>query len=1011
MSRPPRAIWRVADRPGPKVYSIAAHRGFADALVAGLQSRYREPELGLARLTLLIPSNRARRIITEAFIRLSGTNGNAGLLMPRMAVVGDLDLDEALGSLLDPLGSGDIPPAVPPLRRRLSLSNLLREELGDKTPKGAGLFRLAREFAATMDQLISEEVNPDDLIGDKVLDLVGDLAEHWQASLASFARVQVRWRSQLDEWGVVDQATRRNLLFRRASRRWKADPPDTPIVAAGVTSAAPALADLLRTVSELPSGSVILPDLDLSMSHAVWDELGKAGGSATAGEEPFARGDALTHPQYHLKLLLNRMGVAREEVLSWHRRGESAAQPERSHAISALFLPPVASRSWVDLPPNRRRLSGVRIMQSATPEEEAQAIAILVREALETPGKRVAVITPDRALARRLVQHLRRWEIEADDSGGQPLPQTPAGRLLLLVAELAAGGITPVPLTALLMHPLVTGGMDRGRWLTHVRQLERGLRGPRPERGLAPLESRIERLDRDHPGVADWWARAARMLRPLEALGEKADLGETLDVLVSVAGQLAGDAMWAREDGHALSRCVEDIMQAAVRTPVIIDVEHVDLILRDTLEEVAVRPPWGGHPRVAIYGLLESRMSRADLTICAGLNEGSWPAPGKVDALLAPPVLRALGVPGADFRIGLSAHDLAGALGAPEVVLSRAARDESGPAIPSRFLLRTQALLGDLLGHHEESDAVNRARRLIHAPQGEPYQRPAPDPSPEQRDVDISATALDRLLGDPYQFYAQKLMQLGELEALDAEPGPAWQGTTAHKVLQRWHEASASGARADIAVIMRQVLDEENAHPLLRALWEPRLLAALQWVATTVTSSDRTVLAVEDAAKGAFSFEGVRVHGRADRIDRLSDGGLAIVDYKTGSPPSASQVEAGFALQLGVLGLIAAADGFAEARGVPEAFEYWSLGKSDKSDTGFGYIETPLRTGNKRSGLEPEDFLPHAEAKLREAIQLYIKGAKPFRARENPDYPAYDTYDQLMRLAEWLPYMDEGEGV
>ena len=106
----------MAERPGPQVYSIAAHRGFADALVAGLIPRYAEPRFGLARLTLLLPSRRAVRTVTEAFVRASG----GGLLLPRMAVIGDLDLDETLGPLLDPIGAGTgIPPAADPTRRWL----------------------------------------------------------------------------------------------------------------------------------------------------------------------------------------------------------------------------------------------------------------------------------------------------------------------------------------------------------------------------------------------------------------------------------------------------------------------------------------------------------------------------------------------------------------------------------------------------------------------------------------------------------------------------------------------------------------------------------------------------------------------------------------------------------------------------------------------------------------------------------------------------------------------------
>ena len=1013
MSPRRRAISLVAERPttpgAPKVYSIAAHRGFADALVAGLVPRYREPELGLARLTLLVPSTRARRTITEAFIRHFGASdasaGSGGLLMPHMAVVGDLDLDEALGPLLDPLGAPDIPRAINPMRRWLALARLIevqeRSE-GRPVPRGATLLRLARETAATMDRLLAEEIAPDDLLDPRVVDLDKDLAAHWQETLRLFAAVQQRWRFQLEEWGAVDAATRRNLLFRHAARRWEAEPPPTPIVAAGVTSAAPALADLLRIVSELPQGAVILPDLDLAMDDAVWEELGRAGAAPEPGGEPFARGDAVSHPQYHLKLLLNRMGVARAEVQPWHRRGEAAARPERSRAISSLFHPPEASRSWIDLPPERRRLSGVRIMQSAAPEEEAQGVSLLVREALEVPGKRIAVITPDRALARRIVAHLARWGIVADDTGGRPLSQTAAGRLLLLVAEVAANGAAPVPLTALLMHPLANAGMDRREWLAHTRTLERALRGPRPREGLEPLARIVAKAAERNPGLAEWWAKVEAILSAVLALPEVATLSDTLEALIGASEALAGEGLWSREDGRALARFVEELAGSACEAGTRVETGQIDLVLRDAMDEIAVRPPWGGHARVAIYGLLEARMSRADLVICAGMKEGTWPARGTVDALLAPPVLRALGVPGADFRIGLSAHDLAGALGAPEVVLSRAARDEAGPAIPSRFLLRAQALLGELLKSHDEVEAVDLARALADAEAAPPYPRPAPEPSADQRDVDISATALDRLLGDPFQFYAGKIMELADLDALEAEPGPAWQGTTAHTILQRWHDARKFDPQARIAPVMHAVMEEENAHPLMRALWQPRLLAALEWVADRVRISDREVLAVE--AKGEMRFEEVLVHGRADRIDRLPDGGLAIIDYKTGAPPSPTKVKAGYALQLGVLGLIAEAGGFRDAPGEPAAYEYWSLAKSDKSDTGFGYSETPV---GRKTGLTEEEFLPFTKARLREAVRDYIKGAKPFRARENPDYPAYDSYDQLMRLAEWLPRIDE----
>jgi ATP-dependent helicase/nuclease subunit B len=419
----------------PRVYSIPAHRGFAEALVAGLIPRYGDGPLGLARLTLLLPSQRAARGITEAFVRTVGDSG--GLLLPRMVVVGDLDLDEALGSLLDPLGARDVPPAADATRRWLRLAEMIAMIEGEEAPKGAALLRRAWEAGQTMDRLGVEGIGPEALLSDEIVALVGEQASHWRDSTRSFLMLMAHWRAELDALGQVDAATRRNLLFDHAARGWRADPPTYPVVVAGVTSASPSLARLLRVVSEFPDGAVVLPDLDLTLDDEVWDELGLAGQPLEPGGAPFGREDAATHPQYHLKLLLHRMGVARGEVQAWHRSGAAAAPPERAKAISNLFLPPMASARWVALPERQRRLSAVRLMESDHPGEEAQAIALLIRETLETPEKRVALVTPDRGLAARVVSHLSRWGIGADDSGGLPLSQTVAGRFLLLLAEVA----------------------------------------------------------------------------------------------------------------------------------------------------------------------------------------------------------------------------------------------------------------------------------------------------------------------------------------------------------------------------------------------------------------------------------------------------------------------------------------------------------------------------------------------------------------------------------------------
>ncbi|WP_395394464.1 PD-(D/E)XK nuclease family protein [Novosphingobium sp. BL-8A] len=1005
----------MPDRAGRKVYSIAAHRGFADALVAGLAARHGEGELGFARLTLLLPSRRAVRTVTEAFVRHAGAVEKPGLLLPRMAVVGDLDLDETLGPLLDPLGAADIAPAADPTRRWLRLAQYLRDVDGAEAGKGAALLRRAWELGRTMDRLLVEGIAPLDLMSERVIGVVGELASHWTDNTRTFLKVQQYWLAELADRGEIDAPERRNQLFEHAAHEWRAAPPPFPIVAAGVTSASPALAKMLRVVSELPEGSVVLPDFDLSLPEDVWDELGTAGNPAEPEDPPFGAHDAVTHPQYHLKLLLNRMGVSREEVSAWHRSGPGASPPSRSTVISNLFLPPQASTLWVDLPVEKRRLPGVRLMESPHPEQEAQAIAILVREALEVPERRVAVITPDRGLAARVVAHLTRWGIAADDTAGQPLSQTAAGRLMLLLAEVMADQAAPVPLIALLVHPLAGAGEGRARWLESARKLDRELRGPRPGGGLAALAEIAEARK-----LGEWWGEVEAVLAPLFALAEGDPLDMMLGKLVDAAEQLCGEAIWSGADGRALSAMVEDLRAAAASAGTLFDPRELHATLRDVMDRAAVRPPWGGHPRVSIYGLLEARMSRADLVICGGLVEGTWPASPSQDALLPPAVLRALGVPGADFRIGLAAHDLAAALGAPEVVLSWALRDAGGPVIPSRFVLRVKALLGEQAERHVESEAPRLARMIDDAVPVPAHPRPQPMPSVEQRRVDLSVTGLDRLRGDPYEFYANAILGLSRLDALDAEPSAAWKGEVAHLVMERWHKA---GEPVDgLHMIAQQVLVEKNAHPLMRALWWPRLSAALDTFRDLVLAHKthgRRVIATE--ARGEMRYREIRVHGRADRLDRLADGKLAVVDYKTGSPPTTRRVEEGFALQLGLVAMIAEAGGFKDLadkviQGEAEAFEYWSMAKSAKERDTIGYTTTPLKEGNKRTGVLPDEFMPHTEDYLNDALDRWILGTEPFTARLNPELGSYADYDQLMRLDEWItslggrPEPKSGEG-
>jgi len=948
----------------PNVYTIPSHRSFADALVAGILARFGRDPLELARGRILLPNNRAVRAVTEAFVRASG----GGLLLPRLIPVGDPELDDRVGGALDPIAQRNpVPPAIDSLERLLKLAAIIPGE------SSAEKLRLAGDLARTLDAFLIEEIDPVQLR--RVVDESDDLAAHWANSLAQLQLIYEVWPHILQESGQLDLAERRNQLLRRMAKQWTEAGLEGFTVAAGVTTAAPAVAELLRTVAWMPEGMVVLPGLSMPeiLPDGEWDAL---------GPDDDGRGEE-THPQFHLKLLLNRMGVGRAEVQRWRQSGRAASSPARARAVANAMAAPEFSHKWQTLSAAQRRLTGVRLAELADAASEAQAIALALRGALETPGKTAALVTPDRQLASRVSALLARWGIEADDSAGTPLSKTPTGTLLLAIISAAAEELAPVPMLALVKQPLVGGeGEERLAWLDEVRELDIKLRGPRPAAGLSGLDAKLH-------DVRGWHKVRKRLECTDGLLSKPLPLDELARKVADAARILAGDAAWRGPAGRMAAELLMELQSSGAASAISLDANGALAFLRDLFDQQSVRPPYGGHPRIFIWGLLEARLQRADLMILGGLNEAVWPALPAPDPWLPPKVRAKLGMPGLEFRIGLAAHDFASALGAPEVLITRARRDARSPTVASRFLLRLDAISGGLPRHLN----LERLVRALDDPgRVQPVSRPEPVPAADQRPDRISVTAVDRLNADPFAFYAQAILRLKSLDPVDDENTARWKGTEVHKVLEEWQlhdgcDPDKLRARAE------QLLQHEAVHPMVRALWSPRLLEAIDWIAAMERENQEAGrLPLKAEAEGETPLAGVTVHGRADRIDLLADQSLAIIDYKTGAPPTQKAVDAGFALQLGLLGLIGRAGGFEGVSGDPDTFEYWSLTRHKGS---FGKLMRPNKD------VQPGEFLDHAYHHFAEAAAKWLTGEHPFTAKLNPAYAPYGDYDQLMRLEEW----------
>ena len=420
---------------------------------------------------------------------------------------------------------------------------------------------------------------------------------------------------------------------------------DQPIIAAGSTGSMPATAKLLAAIARLPHGAVVLPGLDMDLDEESWRVI------ASDADDKNAAG--IVHPQFAMHALLDRIGIKRDDVMQ-------LAAPEnygRELLTSEALRPAATTDRWqARLKTSEftaaadRAMAGISVAETANAEEEALAIAVCLREAVESPGTTAALVTPDRALARRVVAALERWQVEVDDSGGDRLAETPAGIFARLAAEVALQGFEPAPLLALLKHSLLRLSAGAGAHARAVTALERAvLRGPRPRRGsaglahaLATFRSTRDQLHHNDPrclvapadlDAAEGLASAlAKALGPLEALSSQrhglfALAQAHAQALESLADDGKAVAAYAGIDGRQLRRTLETIIESEAPRTLELDAGDYPEVFHLLCSGRAERRPEIGNPRVRILGLLEARLQSVDCMVLGGLNEGSWPGP------------------------------------------------------------------------------------------------------------------------------------------------------------------------------------------------------------------------------------------------------------------------------------------------------------------------------------------------------------------------------------------------
>lgn len=958
----------------PRLFGLAPGVDFPQALVDGLRARFKgRPPEAMARVELIVNTRRMARRIRDIF------DAGPPCLLPRLRLITDLDNLAAQPAL---------PPAAPPLQRRLELTQLvggLLETQPNLAPRSS-LFALADSLAALMDEMHGEGVSPADIAA---LD-VSDLSGHWK-NTQTFLGIVQGFLDRVD--AQPDVETRRREMVKRIAAYWGKHPPTHPVLIAGSTGSRGTTLLMMQAVAKLPQGALILPGFDFDMPDAIWGKLG----DALLSED---------HPQFRFAKLASEIGVDPKIVPAWHDTPPPA--PARNALISLSLRPAPVTNAWRIEGPLHEGLvdttKDLTLLQAPTPRAEAQAIALRLRQAAED-GQTAALITPDRMLTRRVSAALDRWNILPDDSAGMPLHLSPPGRFLRHAADLLSRKLDGEALLTLLKHPLTHSAGNRNEHLLRTQKLEllirrRGLPYPDAD-GLTNLLAG----QADDPW-RDWLIgnlTGKHTPAPMHLADWVAAHLQLADQVAKGPDPEGPSELWQQSAGEKARQVMQNLTDHAGYGGVMSASDYTDL-LGALLSGEEVRDRDAPHPDIMIWGTLEARVQGVDLAILGGLNDGTWPEAPPHDPWLNRKMRHAAGMLLPERRIGLSAHDYQQAIGAPEVWLTRSVRSDDAETVPSRWLNRLTNLMNGL-PKQGGKDALTamvargdvwlaRARALEAAPDVPSAPRPSPRPPANARLKKLSVTEIKTLIRDPFAIYAKHILRLRPLQPLVQSPDAPLRGTIIHEVLERFVKSlpdnPANLSREHLMETATIVLQDEVPWPAARVIWLAKIERAADWFIAREIERQRysTPVAFEDAANGVLPLPdvGVTLTCYADRIDQTEHGDYLIYDYKTGKPPTPAQQKQ-FDKQL----LIEAA--------MIEEGAFKSLEPGTVSHAAFiGLGINPSEVAAPLDTEPPHEVLQN----LRALLQFFQDPKNGFTARlwlEKDSEQGY--YDHLARFGEW----------
>lgn len=425
-------------------------------------------------------------------------------------------------------------------------------------------------------------------------------------------------------------------------------------------------------------------------------------------------------------------------------------------------------------------------------------------------------------------------------------------------------------------------------------------------------------------------------------------------------------------DSKKIWTAIKDVSDALAGAGVKLKLGDARAFLADAIGGVSIRAPMNDDASVVVLGTIESRMQTADVVILTGLNEGMFPARGYENAWLPRKTAEEIGLPSPDRKVSLQALDFMNLSCGACVYWVRSTVSGGVQMAESRFLSRVVARRGQFNSGTEILDTV-LARDSKVQPRSLDYSTPTPPADWS----DVYVTELESLIHNPYAFYVRHILRLRVLDDYWIGPDSRDFGNLVHEVAEKATDFRPESLLAQMRTLASEKLGENS---VLYHFWDKRFQEIAPILSTELMENPDAHV----EQKGCVNIAGRNVCAKADRF---WDGG--VLDFKTGAPPSKTQLEKGNMPQLPLEAYILQQGGFpitTTAKSQTPIMKFLQLKNRDVRVIEYDAVATA-------------DMICAAVDKVTELFNMYSAGGAGYEYRENTEQK-YRVYDDFARAEE-----------